>query len=111
VGHCRPTPPIRAAVTSRGVEVVADKDTVRNGLFAALSSAMSNGMSREELRRMRELAVKGRLTEERMIDVAAVSEEEEAEIVHLTDVVEMQSLLARAADEIERLYSRSQLDG
>jgi hypothetical protein len=60
---------------------------------------------------MKELAVKGRLTEERMIDTAALSKEEEAEIVHLTDVVEMQALLARAADEIERLYSGAQPEG
>jgi hypothetical protein len=66
---------------------------------------MSNAISREELRRMRELAVKGRLTEERLIDVADLSEEDEAEIVHLSDVVEMQELLARAAEELERLYS------
>ncbi|HEY2778395.1 MAG TPA: hypothetical protein VGI77_10870 [Gaiellaceae bacterium] len=57
---------------------------------------------------MKELAVKGRLTEERMVDTAALTEDDEAEIVHLTDVVEMQGLLARAADEIERLYSLSQ---
>ena len=62
-------------------------------------------MSRDELRRMRELAAKGRLTEERLIDVADLSEEDEAEIVHLTDVVEMQEFLARAAAELERLYS------
>jgi hypothetical protein len=67
-----------------------------------------NAISRDELRRMKELAVKGRLTEERMVDTAALTEDDEAEIVHLTDVVEMQGLLARAADEIERLYSLSQ---
>ena len=66
---------------------------------------MSNAISGDELRRMRELAVKGRLTEERLIDVADLSEEDEAEIVHLSDVVEMQELLARAAEELERLYS------
>jgi hypothetical protein len=65
-------------------------------------------ISREELRRMRELAVKGRLDEERMIDTEALTAEDEAEIIHLTDVVEMQGLLTRAADEIERLYSGSQ---
>jgi hypothetical protein len=53
---------------------------------------------------MRELAVKGSLTEERLVDPATWSEELEAEIVHLTDVVEMQRLLLRAADELERLY-------
>jgi hypothetical protein len=57
---------------------------------------------------MRELAVKGRLDEERMIDTEALTAEDEAEIIHLTDVVEMQGLLTRAADEIERLYSGSQ---
>jgi hypothetical protein len=52
--------------------------------------SMHNAISRDELRRMKELAVKGRLTEERMIDTADLSAEDEAEIVHLTDVVEMQ---------------------
>jgi hypothetical protein len=71
---------------------------------------MNKAISRDELRRMKELAVKGRLGEERMIDTAALSAEDEAEIVHLADVVEMQGLLARAAEEIERLYSRAQTD-
>jgi hypothetical protein len=72
--------------------------------------SMHNAISRDELRRMKELAVKGRLTEERMIDTADLSAEDEAEIVHLTDVVEMQGLLARAAEEIERLYSGAEPD-
>ena len=57
---------------------------------------------------MKELSVKGRLDEERMVDTEAITEEDEAEIIHLTDVVEMQALLARAVDELERLYARSQ---
>jgi hypothetical protein len=67
---------------------------------------MDNAMSRDELRRMRELAAKGNLTEQREIDPAALPDE--LEIVHLSDVVEMQHLLARAADEIERLTSRAE---
>ena len=62
-------------------------------------------ISRNDLKQMRELGVKGRLTEERLVDSADWPNEElEAEIVHLTDVVEMQALLLRAADELERLY-------
>lgn len=63
---------------------------------------MENAISRDELRRMRELAAKGNLTEHRELDPAAMPDE--AELVHLTDVVEMQRLLTRAADELERLY-------
>lgn len=65
---------------------------------------MANAISRDELQRMRELAAKGNLTEERTVDTAALTDEVEAELVHLSDVVEMQQLLTRAADELERLY-------
>ena len=64
---------------------------------------MANAISRDELQRMRELAAKGNLTE-RTVDTAALTDEVEAELVHLSDVVEMQQLLTRAADELERLY-------
>ena len=72
--------------------------------------AMENGLSRDENRRMRELAAKGSLNEEREVDVAAMSLDD-VELVHLSDVMEMQSLLTRAADELERLYGRAQPSG
>lgn len=63
---------------------------------------MENAITRDELRRMKELAAKGNLTDDRELDPSALPDE--VELVHLTDVVEMQRLLTRAADELERLY-------
>jgi hypothetical protein len=59
----------------------------------------------EELRRMRELAAMGNLADERVVDPAALPSD--VEIIHMTDVVEMQQLLSLAADEIERLRSHA----
>jgi hypothetical protein len=66
---------------------------------------METGISRDDLKRMKELATKGNLNDERTVEPGAWPDE--AELVHLTDVVEMQQLLARAADELERLYGES----
>lgn len=51
---------------------------------------------------MRQLASMGELADERVVDPATLPEE--LELIHMTDVVEMQRLLALAADELERLY-------
>jgi hypothetical protein len=67
---------------------------------------MEGAISRDEIRRMRELAVKGNLTDPR--DVDPTMPPDELELVHLSDVVEMQKLLALAADELERLQARAQ---
>jgi hypothetical protein len=67
---------------------------------------MENVFTRDDLRRMRELAAKGNLSEQREIDPTALPEE--LELVHLSDIVEMQELLVRAADELERLQGRAQ---
>ncbi len=67
--------------------------------------SMERRITGGELRRMRELAALGNLTDERVLDPAAWLDN--VEIIHMTDVVEMQQLLSLAADEIERLRSRA----
>jgi hypothetical protein len=64
---------------------------------------MEKRITGEQLRRMRELAAMGNLSDERVLDPTAWPDD--VEIIHMTDVVEMQQLLALAADEIERLRS------
>jgi hypothetical protein len=66
---------------------------------------METGISRDDLKRMKELATKGNLNDERTVDPGAFARR--GRVVHMTDVVEMQQLLARAADELERLYGGS----
>jgi hypothetical protein len=66
---------------------------------------MEKAFSRDDLQRMRQLAAKGNLTEQRELDTTKLPEE--LDLVHLSDVVEMQELLTRAAAEIERLQARA----
>jgi hypothetical protein len=67
---------------------------------------MENVFTRDDLRRMRELAAKGNLSDQREIDPTALPDD--LELVHLSDIIEMQELLVRAADELERLQGRAQ---
>jgi hypothetical protein len=63
----------------------------------------SSRFTREEINRMRRLAAMGNLDGDSAVDVTAGIDE--LELIHMTDVVEMQELLARAADELDRLYN------
>jgi hypothetical protein len=63
---------------------------------------MRERLTNEEIRLMRQLAAKGGTLDDDVVDpVAAI---DELELIHMSDVVEMQRLLARAADELDRLY-------
>ena len=63
---------------------------------------MQRRITGEEIAKMRQLATMGELADERVVDPATLPDE--LELIHMTDVVEMQRLLALAADELERLY-------
>ena len=58
-------------------------------------------LDQEELDRMKQLATKGNLTAE---EIDATTPIEELELIHITDVIEMQRLLQLAVTEIDRLY-------
>jgi hypothetical protein len=62
---------------------------------------MQRRIAPEEIKRMRQLATLGNATDEATDPAAGL---DELELIHLTDVVEMQQLLALAADELDRLY-------
>ena len=55
----------------------------------------------EELDGMKRLATIGTLTHE---EIDATTPLEELDLIHITDVIEMQRLLQLAVTEIERLY-------
>jgi hypothetical protein len=55
----------------------------------------------EELDRMKRLATMGNLTDE---EIDATTPLEDLDLIHITDVVEMQRHLQLAIAEIERLY-------
>ena len=57
----------------------------------------------DEIERMRQLAAMGNFGDESDVDVTAGPDE--LELIHMSDVVEMQRLLALAADELDRLYA------
>ncbi len=58
-------------------------------------------LDQEELDRMKRLATMGTLTHE---EIDATIPLEELDLIHITDVIEMQRLLQLAVTEIERLY-------
>jgi hypothetical protein len=58
-------------------------------------------LEQEELDRMKQLATMGTLTHE---EIDATTPLEELDLIHITDVIEMQRLLQLAVTEIERLY-------
>jgi hypothetical protein len=58
-------------------------------------------LDQEELDGMRRLATIGTLTHE---EIDATTPLEDLDLIHITDVIEMQRLLQLAVTEIERLY-------
>jgi hypothetical protein len=62
---------------------------------------MDRRIAAEEIKRMRQLAALGNATDEATDPAAGL---DELELIHLDDVVDMQRLLAVAANELDRLY-------
>ena len=65
---------------------------------------MEQGISPDEMEQMRRLGSMGSMNASRTVDDPR-DLPDDAELIHMTDVVEMQKLLLLAADELERLYS------